>query len=68
MYIVLDHGKPATWVRYSRWSNSSFDTQEKARAYALDWLGPYSAEQSIEQFLAGFDYSGHGDIIQIKKV
>lgn len=69
-YQVFDNGKPADCHHHKMhgsWEKSSFDTLEEAEAYANNWLGIYGQYEAHE-LLTGVDYSGYGDVIQIKKV
>lgn len=72
MFQVLDNGKPADSSEYPSlkghgWNNSIFQFFEAAEAYAMLWLGKYSAcapdvpDKKI-------DYTGCGDTIEIKSL
>ena len=66
-YQVFDNDKPADCRHHnvhSSWNNSTFDSLEKASCYADKWLG-YKASLVPD---TPFDYSGYGNIIEIRKI
>ena len=75
MFTVYDKGLPANDKSYELggdgWQNATFETYEETVRYAADWLGNWSPSLSyLRTALANeteYDYSGYGDIIQIKE-
>ena len=70
MYQVFDNEKLADCISHKvdlTWKNSSFKTLKEARAYARNWLGLW-APGILLKVNKPFDYSGYGDIIEIRKV
>jgi hypothetical protein len=76
MYQVFDNGKPAQYpdhpVHPSR-DNSTFETLREALVHAWKWLGPFGGSFDGSsgiplQVGIPWDYSGHGDMIEIRKV
>ena len=73
-YQVLDNGRPADNTGFpaihSSWSNSKFESLEEAQKYATHWVGYPNEEPETIGYLPDqlYDYSGYGDIIEIKTV
>lgn len=68
MFQVLDNGKPAEMRNSDMWGDSIFQHFHQAQTYVRRWLGssfyhcvPQRPDQKI-------DYSGYGDIIEIKSL
>lgn len=73
-FCVFDNNKPASTVEFPQirkcegWDNHEFDSFPKAVAYAFSWLGTIATTEPEDFLNGGFDYSGHGDIIEIREV
>jgi hypothetical protein len=70
MFKVFDGGKPANYEHHkvhSSWQNCTFKSFVEALNYAHKWLGVYSPGK-ILKLNTPYDYSGYGDIIEIRKV
>ena len=70
MYQVLDNGKPADCFHcnvHESWNKSTYSTFEEALEYARDWLGRYGIGVVLKPNTP-WDYSGYGDIIEIREV
>lgn len=74
MFQVFDNGKPADcWNQKSLgdgengWTTSAFDTLDDAQEYATRYLGIYNPGRSLEVG-EKYDYSGYGDILEIREV
>lgn len=76
MWKVTDCGLPANELGYPRlkglgWTQETFHTWEAAVKYARSWLGESDCLPALledkEPGLFTADYSGYGDIIEIKK-
>lgn len=81
MFQVFDGNRPADsriWGKHLRdgscWNNSIFSTFDEALAYARKWLGPNhgGSEDGKEGINLDvnqpYDYSGYGDVIEIRKI
>lgn len=77
MFIVTDNGNPANENGFPRlkghgWTQGTFTTWEAAVKYARNWLGEYDVlpalleEQKPDDEQFSVDYSGCGDVIEIK--
>lgn len=70
-YQVFDNGKPADCHHHpkvhSSWDRSVFDTLAEAQAYARKWLGIYAPSGPIPVDTP-WDYSGMGDVIEIRTI
>ena len=70
-FIVLDNGKPAQ-TRFHKvdrsWNNCLFTTFEDAERYAISWLGVYNPSFGTLELNVPYDYSGYGDMIEIKEL
>jgi mannose-6-phosphate isomerase class I len=71
MFAVYCNGKSADLkgfpeLRHYCWATSKFTTLKEAQNYAEDWLGPYTPGYPL-MLNAPYDYSGHGDIIEIRE-
>jgi hypothetical protein len=70
MYQVFDNGKPADCFHcnvHESWNNSVYDTFEKALEYANKWLG-FFGSGVVLKLNTPWDYSGYGDMIEIREV
>jgi len=72
LYQVFDNEKPADCFNYdskygSYWSISIYRTFEEACDYANRWLGKLS-EGVVFTLNKPYDYSGYGDIIEIRDI
>jgi len=70
MFQVFDNNKPADASGHNvhhTWNNSTFSTFEEAHQYANQWLAP-SHGLVILKLNQPYDYSGYGDIIEIREV
>lgn len=71
MYQVFDNGRPADKTGFplligKGWDTSSFPALQEAQEYALNWLNlPQNCGLEL-QVDAPYDYSGYGDILEIK--
>jgi hypothetical protein len=69
MFVVYDNNKPARYpehnVHYS-WQCNTYDTFEQALSYARKWLWPYG-EGVVLKLNKPWDYSGYGDMIEIRE-
>lgn len=67
-FMVLDNGKLARYPEHKvdkSWRFGWFNNFQTAKEYANRWLGafgPYPFDKTGE-----FDYSGYGDILEIKE-
>lgn len=64
MFQVIDNNKPADCNNHKvdkSWNKSKFETLDEAFQYADNWLGIYGPMINNP-----FDYSGYGDIIEIR--
>jgi len=62
-FNVYDNDKPATLPEIECWKNNSFNTYEEAFEYARQWLNiPLPVTFNMPA-----DYSGYGDIIDIRE-
>lgn len=69
-FQVFDNGKPADCHHHTVSSSlncSVFSTYEEARAYAESWLGEIFHSTDL-QLNTPYDYSGYGDLIEIREV
>ena len=69
MYQVFDNGKPADCLHckvHESWNKSAYDTFEEALEYANKWLGMYGGV--VLKLNTPWDYSGYGDMIEIREV
>lgn len=70
-YQVFDNDKPADCYHHSvsdTWNRSKFNTLKEARQYAMNWLGRFWAPDFQLEPNTPYDYSGHGDKIEIRTV
>ncbi len=70
---VFDNGKPASMagfleLRHSCWATHEFDTYGQALKYAQQWLGEWWDEDLDIEPNEPTDYSGYGDMIEIRKL
>lgn len=69
-FCVYDNGKPASAKGFPQikevegWNNHKFDTFPIAAAYATMWVGHIIQPEDL---LKPYDYSGYGDIIEIRE-
>lgn len=71
MFRVYDNDKPADCHHHqvdTIWANSDFETLLDACEYALNWMGPQACDLSKLLLNRRHDYSGYGDIIEIREV
>jgi hypothetical protein len=69
-YTVYDNDRLACYPHHavdSSWNNASFNTLKEAREYAHNWLGVYSPGVDGFKPNVPYDYSGYGDIIEIRQ-
>ncbi len=71
MFKVYDNGKPATSATFSLmegigWDNCEFHTFNEAVAYVENWLGTLG-NVSEWKVNTPVDYTGYGDMIEIKE-
>lgn len=69
-YQVLDNGKPADCHHHKvhfTWDQSTFDTLAGALAHARNWLGAHG-HGVVLKVNEPVDYSGYGDMIEIREV
>lgn len=62
-YIVYDNNKPAV-LNTKTFSSNTFATLKDAKEYVNLWLG-FDVDISFEE---KYDYSGYGDIIEIRSL
>lgn len=68
-FCVYDNGKPASVKGFpsikgfTGWDTHRFDTWPKAVAYAAQWVGRIIQPEDL---LTPYDYSGYGDIIEVR--
>lgn len=73
MYGVFDNDKPASSVGFPHlkgkgWENHIFGTMKEAEAYAKEWLGDYYSRTIIFYPNVPYEYSSHGDMIEIRTI
>jgi hypothetical protein len=71
MFQVYDGNKPADCANHKvheSWDKSLYCTFEEALGYADKWLGIYSPGIEVLKTNIPYDYSGYGDIVDIRKV
>lgn len=74
MFGVFDNGGPADSTGLPQlqgiecWAVSVFNTFEEAQEYAHHWCGQYLAAEEKLQVDIPHDYSGYGDMIEIRKL
>lgn len=74
MFTVFDNGKPADCFHHKvhpSWKQSTFNTFEEALEYARKWLAPmggsYDGKEGVVlEVNTPYDYSGCGDLIEIR--
>jgi hypothetical protein len=69
MFVVYDGGKKVEYHNglSEGWGKSWFDKKEHAILYAKDWLGEYSITLPDNWDGSPINYSGTGDIIEIRE-
>jgi hypothetical protein len=71
MWQVLDNHKPANGTSYNLYNEdygkSEFSSFDDAHEYALHWLGQWGRGLKLQPNTP-YDYSGYGDIIEIKSI
>lgn len=76
-YQVFDNGRRADWTAFDHptflefrksWPIREFNSFEKAESYALKWLGDCSPGVGVLKPNVPYDYSGHGDYLEIKEI
>ena len=70
---VFDGNKPADCWNHnvdSSWNKSKYETLEEAITYANNWLYYFTLDipSQCSDYMRGYDYSGSGDILQIREV
>lgn len=71
-YGVYDNGKPASEKGFPNlkgkgcWTNHTFLTFEGAQEYARAWLGQFAPSPEFLKINQPYDYSGYGDVIEIR--
>lgn len=78
MFQVLENGKPANHQSFPKvhpsWNKAEWETFEQAKIYAWKWLGDCAGGSNdgtdgVELKLnTPYDYSGYGDIIEIREI
>lgn len=69
MFVVYDNNKKAKCPEHnvnSSWNECSYDTFKEALDYARHWLGVYG-EGVVLKPNKPWDYSGYGDMIEIRE-
>jgi len=74
VFSVYDNGRPAKYPDSKvdpSWNNNTFDTFEEALEYAHMWLGPFGGSWDgmdgvVLELNVPWDYSGYGDVIEIR--
>lgn len=74
MFSVFDNNKPAVSsslkvahkAANSPWKNNTFASFEEALTYAKHWLGEYATTLPDNWKGEKHDYSGYGDVIEIR--
>lgn len=70
MFAVFENNKPALLKGWRiKWENNKFQTLAEAQQYAWEWLGTYAPELPSDiKFNVPYDYSGSGDVVEIRSV
>ena len=75
MYGVFENNKPCDNKNHKvhpSWNNSVFETWDQALRYAYKWLGQFADAVKMEgpalEVNVPYDYSGYGDMIEIRKI
>lgn len=71
MFGVYDNNKPCSVIGFpylslACWKTHQFETFEQALAYLEKWLGNYSGCIPHDYNGCQLDYSGYGDIVEIR--
>lgn len=73
-YQVLENERPCSvtgcpsLTKGVGWDRHSFNSFEEALAYTKKWLGDYAVTIPENWDGSSYDYSGYGDIIEIREV
>jgi len=71
MYQVFDNNRPADNKSFPKlgnaWKKSKFKSFIAAHNYAQKWMGALGSPSSLK-LNTPYDYSGYGDMIEIRKV
>lgn len=68
MFQVLENGKAAEMKDTVLWANSIFQHFHQAQAYVQRWVGPIGESFVPNRPDQKIDYSGYGDMIEIKSL
>lgn len=66
MFSVYDNGRLARYPEqriHDSWANATFHTLEEAIIYARHYFDPYPSPEGVGKV----DYSGYGDIAEIRE-
>ena len=71
-YQVFDNDRPADHSGYNEvsksWNTSIFDSLDKAREYAIEWLGIYDSPKTADELILNGKYYYRGGYIIIKEI